>query len=804
MSVSFSEQLHTGASQHAQWNGTNDHFKGYWPLNEPAGSMVARSYGYKPNMDGAVVGAVNMGGNGVAPGLPKTAPVFEGGYIEIPDSVDTDLSLVTLGFWLKPKADMIPIAPVLYFKMDEQSGTTISNLGYTGGTGSLSGAFFLNQIGKFGSAIRFDGISGQSTIPHHNDQRLNDGFLIAWYGAHPAYAGGDRFIISKGDGSTSNGYDVRRTGGFTFTFRRNGQEYSFIMPSSGISANADVAKMHFYAVWYDVNTQELKWIYDGVVRATFTGVTFPDSASTDPIELGHSAVHGGFENVTVDNLIMYNLHAIFNVGHMTLKRIVDISNNLIMNFPVGAWYGGVGKTDAYALGWNTFVGGGGLTFEVFVGGVRHIAELGNVTFLNDQAYFVAGSYDGETVRLYLNNALVASNTAPSGNIDNTANPLRIGQMKGTSFIGTISDVFLFFSAAMNDTNNIPAMLPENLYRAGVSPDPIICLPRPTSQRERIIYVRPELNTESRYLLHAPPSRVILSEEGFGTPPLEYVTDRSPFQHGENVRSFSLRPRVIQLTTLQNFRNREEYWEGRRRLVEMLSPSALQAGLGPISPVFTASTSGGLPALSPSRRGKLLCYLGNGTKRQIDVLIESGPGFAPPQGGWREWSFTEVLRFVAHDPTWYDPTQKFSLLLASASDVAQLVFPVTFPVTFAQETLSGSCVNEGNWPTLPYIMLWGQIENPIIENITTGKRIALVANIPTPRLLLIDLYEKTVQLNDGTNMISFVTSDSDLTTFTLEPDPIAPGGVNEIRVSYVSRAPFGGPDAMVWYNRYTGI
>jgi hypothetical protein len=59
----------------------------------------------------------------------------------------------------------------------------------------------------------------------------------------------------------------------------------------------------------------------------------------------------------------------------------------------------------------------------------------------NQGYHVAGTYDGSTMRLFVNGTQVASR-ATTGNIDQTSNPLRIASADGSSdfFIGTIDEV----------------------------------------------------------------------------------------------------------------------------------------------------------------------------------------------------------------------------------------------------------------------------------------------------------------------------------------------------------------------------
>lgn len=295
--------------------------------------------------------------------------------------------------------------------------------------------------------------------------------------------------------------------------------------------------------------------------------------------------------------------------------------------------------------------------------------------------------------------------------------------------------------------------------------------------EQLQYLRPDGTV---YRLHAPPDRVVLSVEGLGTPPLEYVVDRAPFQHGNTVRNLLLLPRPVQIVVMQNFCSRQAYWEGRGTLLDEIRPNRVIDFANP---------------------GKLLYLLPNRVKRQLDVLIDDGPGFQPPQQGWRDWSFTEVLRFTAHDPAIYDPTLMTTSVVQSTGE---LVFPITFPIVFGGLGTTVDINYEGTWLEYPTIIVTGPVTGPSIENTTTGKLLALATTIPAGMTATFVLRnQKTVTRSDGTNLLPFLTSDSDLTEFALQPDPIAPDGVNTLQIS--------GSDAtddtsieVQYYHRYIGI
>lgn len=304
------------------------------------------------------------------------------------------------------------------------------------------------------------------------------------------------------------------------------------------------------------------------------------------------------------------------------------------------------------------------------------------------------------------------------------------------------------------------------------------LPKNTTG-ERLVYIRRDGVV---YPLHAPPWRAVLSEEGLGTPPIEYVADRAPFQHGDTVRSFFLTPRAIQLVVLHNFCSRDEYWTGRQEFLDLVRP-----GFG----------------TNPVEAGKLLYYLPGHRKRQIDVLIDSGPGFTP-QDGWREWTFTEAIRFTAHDPTWYDPDGYAQSLLYHAPAL-NLIFPITFPIVFDETAgIASFVIYRGTWISYPIVDVVGPVTGFNLTNLITGTNLGLSAPVPAGYTVTFNLQGiKTVTGSDGENWLNRVTPDSDLSGFALVPSPLAPDGVNNMSLSGTGTS--AASNVIIRYNdRYFGI
>lgn len=80
--------------------------------------------------------------------------------------------------------------------------------------------------------------------------------------------------------------------------------------------------------------------------------------------------------------------------------------------------------------------------KVNVGGIRYIAITGADFIEVGKWYHVMGTYDGETLKLYVNGVLVDTNTAPSGAIQETSCPLAIGTWSTPIdyFIGKVDEV----------------------------------------------------------------------------------------------------------------------------------------------------------------------------------------------------------------------------------------------------------------------------------------------------------------------------------------------------------------------------
>lgn len=282
-------------------------------------------------------------------------------------------------------------------------------------------------------------------------------------------------------------------------------------------------------------------------------------------------------------------------------------------------------------------------------------------------------------------------------------------------------------------------------------------------------------------------RFVWGFQGEGMSPIEYLTQRGPFQHGDSVLDYRLRPRIVTLIHRRNMCDREDYWEKRAEILNYLRPNR--------------------QAIGSFNTGILRKQLPNGDIRDLNVLITEGLNFDSVDDHWDQFSFEQAIRFTAWDPLYYGATNHTLTFVPESND--DLVFPITFPIEFGSGFIDEvfNITYEGTFASFPAIVITGPASGPTFYNTTTGESLGLNYDIPAGVIVTINLQEgrKTVEDNLGNNLIGTVSlTDGDIATFHLEPDPGAPGGVNAMRLTVAGTIPGQTSVAFTYQDRYIGV
>jgi hypothetical protein len=254
-----------------------------------------------------------------------------------------------------------------------------------------------------------------------------------------------------------------------------------------------------------------------------------------------------------------------------------------------------------------------------------------------------------------------------------------------------------------------------------------------------------------------PTIYVVEHDGLGEPPVRVATQTGPYQEG-------------QLLT-------NEQWDARTitlKLVILGDESQLQSGTDLLHLIF--NRSGGACWLDVTRV--------DGTTLRLQV--RRGEGWQLPRKADDVYNqLVDVVQLVADDPIAYNPEDE-SVYFALPGGGTGLPIPMRIPFTLG--TPPGGAERHivnyaGTWRAYPLIHIQGPIVNPVIRNVTTGKKLDFTGHsLAAGEYIDIDCRygRKTVIQNGTTNILGKLTSDSDLAAFSIVPADEAVNGINEIR------------------------
>jgi hypothetical protein len=281
-------------------------------------------------------------------------------------------------------------------------------------------------------------------------------------------------------------------------------------------------------------------------------------------------------------------------------------------------------------------------------------------------------------------------------------------------------------------------------------------------------------------------------EGLGMPPIEYITQTSPYEHGEVLLDYRLKPRIVQFTHFRSSCSRQGYWDNRSTFIDLFRPNRIAFG--------SSFTPGVFRKILPT-----------GKKRDLNVVLADGFKFKDSSSKqWDRNLIQETLQFVAHDPIIYDP-DIVTKIWTIASTTESLIFPITsasWPLIFGTG-IFGVAITftyAGNWPSYPVIRLTGPMSEIRIINTSFPITVQIGYSISEGDWIDIDFYKKTITNSLGTDLIGLLSEDSedDFQAFHIGYDPEIVGGSNTIYL-YGSNALVGTTSAcLTYYNRYVGF
>lgn len=274
-----------------------------------------------------------------------------------------------------------------------------------------------------------------------------------------------------------------------------------------------------------------------------------------------------------------------------------------------------------------------------------------------------------------------------------------------------------------------------------------------------------------------PFALIDAEDGMA--PVRRITDRGPLQHGDSDNDFRLDPLTFPLGLLMSAADIGEHYDNRDLALRVWRPSK--------TPI------------------RLRWTLDNGQIRQYDVHVSGRLAFSSKDMPGFSQRFVVPLR--AADPTCYDPSLQ-AYTYGVGGGTGAFSFPLSWPASFG-----GSTVNQtraipyaGTWREYPIVIINGPITNPVITNLTTADKLDFTGvTVGSGTTYTVDCRpgRKSVVDQTGSNKISDLTDDSDLATFSLEADPDAPSGINDVQVTGTS-ANATTEVYVQFYHRYIGF
>lgn len=189
----------------------------------------------------------------------------------------------------------------------------------------------------------------------------------------------------------------------------------------------------------------------------------------------------------------------------------------------------------------------------------------------------------------------------------------------------------------------------------------------------------------------------------------------------------------------------------------------------------------LNLLRPIRASQVLkFYLKNGEERTIPVKYAAGLESYKREGR-RHGVFS--VTYKASDPDFIGAAR--AVTFGTSGGSGGFTVPTPVPTSIGGSTLNETynLIYAGTARAFPFVRITGPIDDPVLENETTGEAIDFTgASLGSGDYYEIDLRYAFKRVLDQDGVQVYPSADSDMASFHLEARPDAAGGVNVLRIS----------------------
>lgn len=253
---------------------------------------------------------------------------------------------------------------------------------------------------------------------------------------------------------------------------------------------------------------------------------------------------------------------------------------------------------------------------------------------------------------------------------------------------------------------------------------------------------------------------MLEIDGIAAPAARPLSERGPLQDGDTDLGFRLEPRTVSLA-LQGITTASYTSDTIRDLINRLfKPSNVPIYLDVVRDDASVR--------------RLMC--------------RSLGEYSLPQNIMAQLYAKTVITLRAADPLFYNPAMQ-ALSFGIAAGSTGFLIPMPVPTKFGTSVVNQNIplAYAGTFREYPVIQIYGPITSPVITNQTTGDKIDFTGiTIAAGDWYTVDLrYGRKFAYRNGVTTdirTGEATTDSDFATFSIEADPEASGGVNDIKVT----------------------